>query len=125
MSSLDLLQRGGLAASFFIGARDHDIIKQQVQTGRNMPRVFGQSQIHVNEVSALVENHVPLIEAGVAEPSAEGRAIGNLLAPMVPDGATIQLGVGTQVRWRRKGRSCLCGPPLRMRVAPGLPDVGV
>ena len=42
-----------------------------VEVNRNMPRVFGQSQIHVSEVAAIVENHVPLIEAGVAEPSPE------------------------------------------------------
>jgi itaconate CoA-transferase len=59
-----------------------------------MPRVFGQSHVHVSEVAAVVENHVPLIEAGAAEPSAEGRIIGGLVAPMVPNGATIQLGIG-------------------------------
>lgn len=65
-----------------------------VEVNRNMPRVFGQSQIHVSEVAAIVENDVPLIEAGAAEPSPEGLAIGALVAPMVPDGATIQLGIG-------------------------------
>lgn len=65
-----------------------------VEVNRNMPRVFGQSQIHVSEVAAIVEHHVPLIEGGAVEPSAAGRAIGELVAPMVPDGATIQLGVG-------------------------------
>lgn len=65
-----------------------------VEVNRNMPRVFGQSQIHVGEVTSIVENDVPLIEAGAVEPSAEGRTIGSLVAPMVPDGATIQLGIG-------------------------------
>lgn len=65
-----------------------------VEVNRNMPRVFGQSQLHVSEVAAIVENHVPLLEAGAAEPSAEGMRIGALVAPMVPDGATIQLGIG-------------------------------
>lgn len=65
-----------------------------VEVNRNMPRVFGQSHVHVSEVSAVVENHVPLIEAGAAEPSPEGRIIGGLVAPMVPNGATIQLGIG-------------------------------
>jgi itaconate CoA-transferase len=46
-----------------------------VEVNANMPRVFGQSQIHVGEVTAIVENHVPLIEAGAAEPSPEGLAI--------------------------------------------------
>ncbi|MGD9618701.1 MAG: acetyl-CoA hydrolase/transferase family protein [Mycolicibacterium sp.] len=65
-----------------------------VEVNQNMPRVFGQSQIHVSEVAAIVENHVPLLEGGVAEPSPEGIAIGELVAPMVPDGATIQIGIG-------------------------------
>lgn len=65
-----------------------------VEVNRNMPRVFGQSHVHISEVSAVVENHVPLIEAGAAEPSPEGRIIGGLVAPMVPNGATIQLGIG-------------------------------
>jgi itaconate CoA-transferase len=65
-----------------------------VEVNSNMPRVFGQSQIHVHEVAAIVENHVPLVEAGAAQPSAEGKTIGGLIAPLVPNGATIQLGIG-------------------------------
>ncbi len=65
-----------------------------VEVNRNMPRVFGQSQIHISEVTTIVENDAPLIEAGAAEPSPEGRIIGSLIAPMVPNGATIQLGIG-------------------------------
>lgn len=65
-----------------------------VEVNENMPRVFGQSQIHVSEVTSIVENSVPLIEAGVAETSEAGRAIGALIAPLVPNGATIQLGIG-------------------------------
>lgn len=65
-----------------------------VEVNRNMPRVFGQSHLHVSEVSAIVENHVPLLEGGLAEYSEDARAIGGLVAPMVPDGATIQIGIG-------------------------------
>jgi itaconate CoA-transferase len=65
-----------------------------VEVNPNMPRVFGQSQIHISEVSAVVENEQPLIEAGVAEASAAGRDMGKLVAPLVPNGATIQLGIG-------------------------------
>lgn len=65
-----------------------------VEVNKNMPRVFGRSRIHIGEVSAIVENHVPLIEGGSSEPSPAGRAIGELVAPMVPDGATVQIGIG-------------------------------
>ena len=66
-----------------------------VEVNRSMPRVFGQSQLHVSEVSAIVENHVPLLEGGLGESTDAARAIGALVAPMVPDGATIQIGIGS------------------------------
>lgn len=66
-----------------------------VEVNRNMPRVFGQSHLHVSEVSAIVENHVPLLEGGLAKRTDTARVIGGLVAPMVPDGATIQIGIGS------------------------------
>jgi len=65
-----------------------------VEVNQNMPRIFGDSLIHVSEVSAIVENHVGLMEipAGAVGPADE--AIGRMIAEMVPDGATIQLGFG-------------------------------
>lgn len=65
-----------------------------LEVNENMPRVFGRSGIHISEVSAVVENHVPLVEGGACEPSPAVRAIGDLIAPMVPHGATLQIGVG-------------------------------
>jgi itaconate CoA-transferase len=65
-----------------------------VEVNRNMPRVFGQSQIHLDEIDAIVEHDAPLLAAEPVQPSAVGRAIGALIAPMVPNGATLQLGVG-------------------------------
>lgn len=65
-----------------------------VEVNENMPNVFGHSRIHISDVSAVVENHVPLVEGGGSEPSPAGCAIGELVAPMVPDGATVQIGIG-------------------------------
>lgn len=65
-----------------------------VEVNENMPRVFGQAQLHVDEVDGIVENTIPLMEAGAAEPSEQGRIIGAQIAPHVPNGATIQLGIG-------------------------------
>jgi len=42
----------------------------------------------------VVENHVPLMEAKIPEPKPDDEIVGKLLAELVPDGATIQLGVG-------------------------------
>jgi itaconate CoA-transferase len=65
-----------------------------LEVNRSMPRVFGDSFIHISEVSAVVENHVPLMELNIAEKKSEDDTIGPVIAEMIPDGATIQLGIG-------------------------------
>jgi itaconate CoA-transferase len=65
-----------------------------VEVNENMPRVFGDSLLHISEVDAIVENHVPLPEMIPQEPKPEDEIIGRYIAEMVPDGATIQLGFG-------------------------------
>lgn len=65
-----------------------------VEVNRHMPRVFGESLLHVSEVDAIVENHVPLLEIPPGEAPPEADMIGRLIAALVPDGATIQLGIG-------------------------------
>lgn len=66
-----------------------------VEVNENMPRVFGDSMLHISEVNAVVENHVPLIEIPAPEPKADDEKVGKLIAEMVPDGAVLQLGIGT------------------------------
>ncbi len=66
-----------------------------VEVNRNMPRVLGSgAQLHVSEVSAIVENHVPLLELPVRDGAPEDETISKLIADMVPDGACLQMGVG-------------------------------
>ena len=65
-----------------------------VEVNPNMPRIFGDALLHVSEVSAIVEHEAPLLEVIPAAPKPEAEAISHLIADMVPDGATIQLGIG-------------------------------
>ena len=65
-----------------------------LEVNRAMPRVFGDAFIHISEVTAVVENHVPLMELKIADPKPEDDIIGPAIAALVPDGATIQLGIG-------------------------------
>ena len=66
-----------------------------VEVNENMPRVQGTgAQIHVGEVDAIVENHVPLLELPVRKGTVEDEVIGKTIADMVPDGACLQMGVG-------------------------------
>src|SRR5271163_1478683 len=66
-----------------------------VEVNKNMPRVNGAgAELHVSEVTALVENDVPLLELPAREPAPEDEVIGRAIASLVPDGACLQMGVG-------------------------------
>jgi itaconate CoA-transferase len=65
-----------------------------VEVNRNMPRVFGDSLVHVSEVHAIVENHAPLVQVPYNEPDENSMKIGQCIAEQIPDGATLQLGIG-------------------------------
>jgi len=65
-----------------------------VEVNRNMPRVFGDSLVHVSEVDAIVENHIPLVQVAFREPDPDALNIGKCIAEQIPNGATLQLGIG-------------------------------
>jgi itaconate CoA-transferase len=65
-----------------------------VEVNRNMPRVFGESLVHVSEIDAIVENDAPLLELSNHASQPEDEKIGKLVADLIPDGATIQMGIG-------------------------------
>jgi len=66
-----------------------------VEVNSHMPRVFGDSLLHISEVDAVVENHVPLLEMVPPRPKKEDAAIAAYIAEMIPDGATLELGIGS------------------------------
>jgi 4-hydroxybutyrate CoA-transferase len=65
-----------------------------VQVNPKMPRVFGNSFIHVDDVARIVEAEADLPELPSAPAGPIERAIAEHLAPLIPDGATLQLGIG-------------------------------
>jgi len=66
-----------------------------VEVNENMPRVHGSgAELHVSEVDAIIEHHVPLIEMPVRSPAPEDEVIGKLITDLVPDGGCLQMGVG-------------------------------
>ncbi|EGA2769145.1 acetyl-CoA hydrolase/transferase family protein [Salmonella enterica] len=66
-----------------------------VEVNKYMPRVHGEgAAIHISEIDAIVENHVPLIELPIRTAVAEDIAISQIIASLVPDGACLQMGVG-------------------------------
>jgi len=65
-----------------------------VEVNRNMPRVFGDSLVHVSEVHGIVENDAPLVKIPYKDPDEDSLKIGKCIAEQIPDGATLQLGIG-------------------------------
>ena len=65
-----------------------------VQLNRSMPRTLGESFIHVNDIDLAVEVDVPPYEHPVGAIGDVERRIGEFVAELVPDGATLQLGIG-------------------------------
>jgi acyl-CoA hydrolase len=65
-----------------------------VQLNRSMPRTLGESFIHVDDIDLAVEVDIPpYVHAGPAIGEVE-RRIGEHVAELVPDRATLQLGIG-------------------------------
>jgi len=59
-----------------------------------MPRTFGRNQIHVSQVVGWCRSDRPLIEVAPARPSTLDSRIAAFVAERIPDGATIQTGIG-------------------------------
>jgi 4-hydroxybutyrate CoA-transferase len=64
------------------------------QVNPNMPRTRGNASLHESQVDAWVEVDEPLLEYPPPAVGAVERAIGSAVAALVPDGATVQVGVG-------------------------------
>lgn len=64
------------------------------QVNEQMPRTLGDSFIHVSHVHYIVEATHPLPELPRKVPGDVARAIGELVAGLVSDGSTLQLGIG-------------------------------
>jgi acyl-CoA hydrolase len=65
-----------------------------VQVNEQMPRVLGDSFIHVSRVAHIVEHNQPLPELKPRPISDVERRIGEHIRGMLTDGATIQMGIG-------------------------------
>jgi 4-hydroxybutyrate CoA-transferase len=61
-----------------------------------MPRVLGDAFIHLSQIDYLVETSRPLLEYPSTEKVGEvEKKIGAYIADLIPDGATLQIGIGS------------------------------
>lgn len=64
------------------------------QVNPNVPRTLGDSRVHASEIDVLVEQEEPLAEYPNRPLDDIDETIGTAIAGMIPDGASISLGVG-------------------------------
>lgn len=59
-----------------------------------VPRTHGETNIHVSHISSLVETSRPLLELQAERYTDLQRRVGENVASLIPDGATLQTGIG-------------------------------
>lgn len=64
------------------------------QINPHMPFSYGDPTVHVSKLTACVKSDTPLVEVPTPEPTEAERRIGEFIAERIPDGATLQIGVG-------------------------------
>ncbi len=65
-----------------------------LEINRNLPRTLGDTHLHISDVDWFVENHQEVPTLPSPDPDETETLIGNYIAELVDDGATIQLGIG-------------------------------
>jgi acetyl-CoA hydrolase len=65
------------------------------EINRQTPRTLGDSFIHVRDIDIIVETDYPLPEAPQGGITDVNQKIGKIIAGMIPNGATLQMGIGS------------------------------
>jgi acyl-CoA hydrolase/RimJ/RimL family protein N-acetyltransferase len=65
------------------------------QVNKYMPRVFGDSFIHVNDIDIVVEHDEPILESPSPEKDIVSERIARYVSQLVEDESTLQIGIGT------------------------------
>ncbi len=65
------------------------------EVNQQMPRTHGDSFIHVSRLHHIIETNYPIPESPQGGSSDDHLKIGEYIAEMIPDGATLQMGIGS------------------------------
>jgi acyl-CoA hydrolase len=66
-----------------------------VEVNHRMPRTYGENQVHVSQVAGWCEADYPLTELPARPVRETDRKIAGYVAERIPDGATLQAGIGS------------------------------
>lgn len=65
-----------------------------LEVNPHLPQVNGDVEIHISDVDFLYESAEPIVAFEEGDPGETDMKIGKFVSELVPDGATIQLGIG-------------------------------
>lgn len=65
------------------------------QVNSYMPRTFGDASIHISMIDVMVEHNTPLLTQYSSEINDAEDKIGDIIANMIEDGSTLQMGIGS------------------------------
>jgi len=65
------------------------------QVNRRMPRVLGDSFIHVRNIDIIVEHDEPILECPRPEPDIVSERIARYVSDLIEDESTLQIGIGS------------------------------
>ncbi len=84
-----------LSCSAFIEKDLIDVCENVIlEINPNMPRTFGDTEVHISKVSRVIEVDYPMPEETLIQPTEIEERIGAYVAEMIEDGSTIQMGIG-------------------------------
>ena len=64
------------------------------EVNRQMPRTHGDTEVHISRIASIVETDRPLLELHAEPPSELHMQVARNVASLIPDGATLQTGIG-------------------------------
>ena len=83
----------GVSAHPLVAARRAPLVI--VQANARMPRTLGNAFLHRSQIDCWVEVDEPLLEYPPSPVGEVERRIAGHVAPLIPDGATLQIGIGS------------------------------
>ncbi|WP_205961722.1 acetyl-CoA hydrolase/transferase family protein [Psychrobacillus vulpis] len=66
-----------------------------LEVNKNMPRTFGENQIHISQIVGYIENDRPLFEAISPPVGEKDMKIASYVAESIQNGDTLQIGIGS------------------------------
>ncbi|WP_096199013.1 acetyl-CoA hydrolase/transferase family protein [Bacillus sp. FJAT-45350] len=80
--------------SDYVSTLLHDAKAIILQVNEHMPKTFGDNKVHINDVTAIVEESSPLNETPEIPLREDDITIGKMVADLIEDGDTLQIGFG-------------------------------